>query len=125
MTLQEFKKMNVINLTPHEICLKNQGEWLTWKPSGIYARCYQTFREVDEVRVYQKSEEVEGLPSATKGTFYIVSKLILRRLAIEGVYREDLLAPDTGATAMRDQHGRITGVMRFMVMDPPDGRIIE
>lgn len=45
---------------------------------------------------------------------YIVSLPALMGLAAEGVCRGDLVAPDTGATAIRNETGQVTAVRRFV-----------
>jgi hypothetical protein len=54
--------------------------------------------------------DVVGLPSPVHGTIYIVSGLVLSRVAD----RKDVVAPDTGATAIRDSSGQIVAVTRFV-----------
>lgn len=46
--------------------------------------------------------------------YYIVSLPALMGLAAEGVCRGDLIAPDTGSTAIRDETGQVTAVRRFV-----------
>lgn len=53
---------------------------------------------------------VTGLPDPQPDTLLIVSSMVLD--AAKG--RVDLIAPDTGATAIRDDAGRIVAVTRFV-----------
>ncbi|RME25645.1 MAG: hypothetical protein D6800_07370, partial [Candidatus Zixiibacteriota bacterium] len=55
--------------------------------------------------------DVEGLPDPQDGTVYLVSSMVLS--AVRG--RRDVVAPDTGPTAIRDETGRITAVTRLVV----------
>lgn len=45
---------------------------------------------------------------------YVVSLPALMGLQIAGTHRGDLIAPDTGATAIRDEAGQVTAVRRFV-----------
>jgi len=104
-----------INLTSHAISVKkNDGSTFTVEPSGIIARVStheQVIGELDGVPlVTRKFGEVENLPEPTEGTIYIVSSLVLS--ALNG--REDVVAPDTGATAIRNEDGHIVAVTRFV-----------
>lgn len=54
--------------------------------------------------VRQTFGDVEGLPEPLHGTIYIVSGLVRSAL---GSSRPDVVAPDTGPTAIRDEAGRI------------------
>ena len=122
---------NFINCTPHALT------WLVWIPeaeswgnpttlpaSGNVARV-ATVREGVEgflvqenpehgnrvVRVVrQTTGEVTGLPSPVPGTIYIVSGMVLEAL---GGSRQDVVAPDTGADAVRE-NGQIVAVRGFV-----------
>jgi hypothetical protein len=107
--------MKMINLTPHKIVMiKVGGKEVEVEPSGIIARVTTIESVVDEVNgipvVSRKFGEVEGLPEPKEDTIYIVSSLVLG--AIKN--RKDVFAPDTGATAIRDEGGRIIAVTRLI-----------
>ena len=53
--------------------------------------------------------QVENLPEPQKGTIFIVSGMV--RDALDG--RPDVLAPDTGKTAVRNQKGQVEYVTRL------------
>ena len=53
--------------------------------------------------------QIEGLPEPKPDTIYIVSGMV--RDALEG--RLDVLAPDTGKTAVRNQQGQVAYVTRL------------
>ena len=53
--------------------------------------------------------EIEGLPEPKPDTIFVVSGMV--RDALEG--RPDVLAPDTGKTAVRNQQGQVTYVTRL------------
>ena len=108
---------NFINLTPHAISVrKENGSTFTVEPSGIVARVAtheQKIGELDGVPLMKRSfGEVENLPEVKEGTIYIVSSLVLPAAAAAG--RTDVVAPDTGATAIRDENGHIVAVTRFV-----------
>lgn len=56
--------------------------------------------------------EVQGIPEPEEGVFYIVNMLVLERSN-----RTDLIAPDTGPSALRypdgPQKGQVRAVTRF------------
>ena len=53
--------------------------------------------------------KIEGLPEPKPDTIFVVSGMV--RDALEG--RQDVLAPDTGKTAVRNQQGQVTYVTRL------------
>ena len=110
--------MSFINCTPHPIVVrKSDGTEITFAPSGIIPRMASetygigSFEGIELRRT--KFGEVEGLPSWDKeGTLLIVSGMIL-----DAVKRGDLVAPDTGPSAIRDSSGRIIAVTGFRKAD--------
>lgn len=111
--------MNIINLTPHKITVITEDENLNphvheFPPSGTVARVASNQTEVMRVNTIPvvKTEfgEVENLPEPQEDTIYIVSSLVAQALAGK---RSDIVAPDTGPTAYRDEEGRIVAVRRF------------
>jgi hypothetical protein len=114
---REGVEMN--NLTPHAISLADAaGEIVaTIPPSGVVARVAVTYREVgaaifagsSAAVVVAEYGAVEGLPPVGGGP-YLVSGLVLG--AVRG--RDDVYAPDTGPTAVRDAAGRIVAVRRLV-----------
>lgn len=121
----------VVNLTPHAIMYRvGEGRDITFPAAGTVARVamVDTPAERDLYDygfcgagdggqdfafrvVTQTPGPVEGLPDPESGTLFIVSRMVLD--AIRG-NRRDVVAPDTGTTAMRDAQGRILGVTRFV-----------
>lgn len=111
--------MNIINLTPHKITVITEDENRNpcvheFPPSGMIARVSSTqtiaarIGNIDVVKT--QFGEVENLPEPQEDTIYIVSSLVAQALAGK---RDDVVAPDTGPTAYRDEEGRITAVRRF------------
>lgn len=85
-----------INLTPHTINIvdSNGNRVLDVPVSGEVARCSQHEQQVAEIDgvtiTRQYFGEVEGLPEAKDGTFYIVSRMVAESV---GLSRTDLLVP--------------------------------
>ncbi|MEO0132715.1 MAG: hypothetical protein ABIK73_07295 [candidate division WOR-3 bacterium] len=110
--------MEFINLTPHGVkIILPDGQELQLPPSGVVARCSESYTEVGTLNgvpvVQRKLGEVQGLPAPNDDTIYIVSSLVLS--ACKG--RKDVFAPDTGATALRNEAGQIIGVRRLIAAD--------
>lgn len=103
--------MNFINCTPHAITVEGLGPL---PASGSVPRCTTERSEatsVGGVRVItQKMGAVTGLPDPVEGVFYIVSGLVLG--ALNGT-RPDVVAPDTGPDAIRE-NGQIVAVKGFV-----------
>ena len=100
------------NCTPHPINLQGAEE-LTFAPSGVIPRVSTIEVEAENVdgipTVSQSTGDVEGLPEPQAGVFLVVSGMVF-----QASNRQDLLAPDTGKTAIRDEQGRIIAVKRFL-----------
>jgi hypothetical protein len=101
-----------INLTPHAITVEGLG---TLPPSGIVARvsvaqCDVGTRGGVRLRASVKGE-VTGVPAPTEGVTFVVSGMVLDALA--GSRKGDVVAPDTGADAVRE-NGQIVAVRGFL-----------
>jgi hypothetical protein len=114
----------VINLTPHEIRI---GE-ATFPPSGVVARVATVQTDAGAVVfdghtfpvVHNTYGAVEGLPDPEPGTVYLVSTLVLSALEAQGIYRDDVFAPDTSPQGViRGEDGQIKGVKRLVGMKKP------
>jgi len=114
----------VVNLTPHEIRI---GE-IAFPPSGMVARVATVQTDAGALIfdghtfpvVHNTYGEVEGLPDPEPGTIYLVSALVLSALEAQGIYRDDVFAPDTGPQgAIRGPDGQIKGVKRLVGMKKP------
>ncbi len=102
----------IVNLTPHAITLIDGATTYTFPPSGIVPRMASSTKEVEGFGfpvVMTTFGEVEGLPPAEEGTAFIVSTMLAKEAK-----RPDLLAPDTGPTAIR-QDGQVVAVLGFQV----------
>lgn len=108
-----MKEISFINLTPHKIVVSCGEKEITFPPSGEVVRlktveCDRGF--LNGIPTIAREFSVpEGLPEPKEGTIYIVSSIVL-----DSCNRGDLVAPDTGGTAIRDDNGRITAVTRFI-----------
>lgn len=114
--------MNIINLTPHDICILPQsGAELQNQriipPSGTIARCDTEevhCGTIDGIPVYHTTYgQVHGMPEPVKETVYIVSYVVARALASS---RHDLVIP---AGFERDEKGNIIGCHAFSVLSQP------
>lgn len=112
-------KPSFINLTPHSIFVTIHPDFLDdrgieYPASGQLARMAANRAEgplCGGHRVVQQSfGAVEGLPDPAPGTIYIVSGMVLSELAGS---RPDVVAPDTGADAIRE-NGKIVAVRGFV-----------
>lgn len=104
-----------VNLTPHSITIRTPEGDTTIPPSGSVARVATTEQVVGEIAgapvVRRVFGEVQGLPDPEPDTIYIVSGFVREAL---GALRPDVMAPDTGPTAVRDQNNRIIAVTRLV-----------
>ena len=104
----------IVNLTLHEIIVRIDGRDITIPPSGQVARVAATAREVATVGeipiVATEFGEIMGLPEPIAGVLYITSTLVAQAAARLG--RTDVVSPDTGPTAVRED-GRIVAVTRL------------
>lgn len=106
----------MINLTPHSITLRAPQGDVTLPPSGTVARVTmdETAVGMDALTglpiIRRKPGSVTGLPEA--GERCIVSAMVLD--AIDGASARNVFAPDTGATAIRDEKGHVIAVTRLV-----------
>ena len=114
-------KVNLINLTPHDLTVYlADGTTLTIPPSGVVARVSQDYTPLGTLNlgnaqvplVATTYGEIQGLPDPQDGTLFLVSALVAQAAWAQG--RKDVLAPDTGAGAVRDSDGKIIGVRRLL-----------
>lgn len=105
--------MKVINLTPHTIKVVNDANEVIreYPASGMVARAAtiaETVGNIDGIPVKHIAfGEVQGLPDPQDGVVYLVSMVVA-----QAVKRPDVIAPDTGPTAYRE-NGQIVGVRGF------------
>lgn len=103
--------VNFVNCTPHALTVEGLG---TLPASGVVPRCATVRSEAPSVAgvrlVRQTVGQVTGLPSEQPDTIYIVSGMVLA--ALNGS-RPDVVAPDTGPDAIRE-NGQIVAVRGFV-----------
>jgi hypothetical protein len=104
----------MLNLTPHAITVRlPDGSERTFPASGTVARVatYETSAaDIGGIKTaYRRTGKVEGLtlPLAVP---VLVSGMVLAEL--EGM--DNVFAPDTGSTALRDAAGHIVAVTRLI-----------
>jgi hypothetical protein len=104
--------MKFVNLTPHDITVEGLG---TIPASGTIARVSVNSTDVGTVGGVrlraQLKGQVTGLPALVDGIIYIVSGMVLD--ALGGTRRVDVVAPDTGPDAIRE-NGQIVAVRGFV-----------
>ena len=106
--------INFQNLTPHTIQVAGVEGNIVFRvePTGPPARCTASSEVVDVfngVEVVKSTfGPVENLPAPKEGTVYIVSSIVAQQVPD----REDVVAPDTGPTAIREA-GQVVAVKRF------------
>jgi len=116
-----MKEVRFKNYTPHDIKVRvRNGEGIITFPSKGIARLStkeipaedffidEIFEKIPSVRI--KYGEVEGLPAPEKDVVYIVSSMVF-----DNSDRTDIVSPDTGKTAIRNEKGQIQSVTRFKV----------
>lgn len=107
--------MKLVNLTPHAISLANaDGEIIRTIESTGSCRVATSQEKVGDIDGFSVNKTtygvVEGLPAPEDDTIYIVS-ILVAQLVVHG--RSDVVAPDTGATAIRE-NGQIKAVKGFV-----------
>lgn len=114
--LKENKTMaTFINLTPHAIVIydDNRNIIRTIPPSGTLARIVTKVQEtlpIDGIPMAETSTgDVSGVAEYEQDVYQIVSMPVAQVLS----ERRDILAPDTGLGAVRDESGRILGTTRL------------
>ncbi len=107
----------IINCTPHEIVLFRGEEIAARYPSsGIQVRLVEEDHPMEPIdgfpAVLRTYSDVVGLPEPKKGTYYIVSIVVLK--AVTEMGRTDCISPDTGKGAVR-KDGVILGTRNWVV----------
>ncbi|MGL5316784.1 MAG: hypothetical protein ACRC92_26240 [Peptostreptococcaceae bacterium] len=111
----------IVNTTPHPIVIKSGGKTTIFPPNKDFATRVSSYEsEVESTlpfaTVTQTFGEIVGLPKEeVEGVWYIVSAMVLSANKNSTNPRKDLLAPNTGTTAIRDENGRIVAVTSFVM----------
>jgi hypothetical protein len=107
--------MNFINCTPHEIRIETPEGVVAFPKSGIIPRVGETLDAAGTIggikAVTPQRGIVEGLPGFEKGTILIVSRMVFDKCP----NRRDVVAPDTGPTAVRNDRGFVDHVTEVLV----------
>ena len=107
--------MTILNLTPHAITLRLDTVETTFEPSDVVARVNQTTtsagKTVAGFPVYTSTFGQVDMPEPVEGVVFIVSAMVLSALA--GT-RQDVVAPRTDATAIRNDAGHIIAVTGWL-----------
>lgn len=109
MTMINIDNVKLVNLTPHDVCIFEDGVLAETIQSTGLARCAQTNTKVGRVNgkfslTISEYGEVSGLPAPQDGVMYIVAKMVTDNVELHD--RTDLLIPGPG---IRDDKGRVAG----------------
>ena len=134
--------MKFVNLTPHPVTLRLQGTGVNFGdlieyeiPSQGLARLTSEDKEVGEIPVPLEDDgdlwrripdkvgyipitvrnfgEITGLPEPVEGVTFVASMVVAQAAAKLG--RRDVLAPDTGPSAVRSEDGKVIAVQGLVL----------
>jgi hypothetical protein len=101
-----------LNLTPHSIVIRTNDNEMTIPASGMVVRVSMDDQLVDNIHgvpvISRTTSKVVGIPETDKAV--IVSAMVLSAVP----NRPNTFAPDTGATAIRNDEGHIEAVTRLV-----------
>ena len=107
------EKEMIINCTPHDISIMKDGITTVIPKSGIIPRVASAEFDTEQIDGFPCVEnsygKPAGIPDAVAGTYYIVSGMVFA-----ATDRSDVVAPDTGSTAVRNRQGYIIAVTRLI-----------
>lgn len=99
----------MVNLTPHDVVIRQNGEDIVIPKCGKIARVRETVMHKETVDGVEVTDicynETLNLPETRENTYYIVSIVV----AYANSDRQDLVFPD-GLNAFRDEKGQIEAV---------------
>lgn len=112
------------NLTPHDITFSGisdgQPKMVTIPASGDVCRVKTETHQrhmIDGIIPVQRQEyrRLDDLPNPKEGIIFVVSGLVLHAMKLQGIRRDDVIAPATGPrdNALKDQNGRVLAVTVF------------
>lgn len=107
---------DLVNLTPHTIVFRIGDRQIEVAPSGLIARVEDQKPRLECATtqgipcVSFGRGAVVGIPEPVYNTLYIVSGLVF-----DSTDRQDVVAPDTGKTAVRNINGQIEAVTQLRV----------
>lgn len=107
--LMKEEKPKLVNLTPHDVVIRQDGGDIVIPKSEKVARVKERekhIQNIDGIRITDiYYEETLNLPEPKENTYYIVSIVV----AYANRHRRDLFFPD-GLNAYRDEKGQIEAV---------------
>jgi len=118
--------MKFVNCTPHDIVIfdaegtKEIARFPAEK--GREARVDEqdvNHGTLNGIEVKQRSyDKIIGLPEPDEDTYYIVSMIVLlaNEILEPPYWRNDLISPDTGNGAVRNEKGMIVGTKNFVCL---------
>ncbi|MGD2247260.1 MAG: hypothetical protein PVF58_02565 [Candidatus Methanofastidiosia archaeon] len=105
----EKERPVLVNLTPHDVVIRQNEEDIIIPRSGVIARVKETeihTETIDGVQITDiRYDKTLNLPPPEENTYYIVSVVV----AYANKDRNDLVFPD-GLNAYRDEKGQIVAV---------------
>lgn len=105
----------ILNYTPHTITLDIDGTRMDFPSVGVarVSVSQQQTGNIEGAPVFRNVYgEVTGLPDPQEGTLFIVSGMVLQAIGYE---RLDVIAPDSGANAIRE-NGQIVAVKGWVIL---------
>jgi hypothetical protein len=118
-SLLKKEKPILVNLTPHDVVIRQNGEDIVIPRCGKVARVKETVMHKETIDGVEVTDicynETLNLPEARENTYFIVSIVV----AYANSDRQDLVFPD-GLNAFRDEKGQIEAVpgLRRIVESP-------
>lgn len=111
----------LINLTGITITYRDNGKVLAVQPSGWRLLAPRKFiptgKFIGDAEVVRSEHALQNLPPAVKGTVYIVDPIVAEAMREHGVKRDDVVVSH-GASAERDDSGRIIATRSFVLANP-------
>jgi hypothetical protein len=125
--LVEREKPKLVNLTPHDVVIRQNGEDIVIARSGKVARVKETEIHTETINGVQITDiyydKTLNLPEPEDNMYYIVSIVV----AYANRNRQDLVFPD-GLNAYRDEKGQIEavpGLRRIVETSGSAGKITD
>ena len=125
--------MKLVNLTQRTLRLYDSegvvvlAELPTTPPAIEAVVDCESVRSLDGFPIVQHQFRLtDQIPPPLEDVVYVVGWAVVQALAELGVYRDDIVAPDTArGSAVRDVRGIIIGVRRFRVAQVPNNSTKE
>lgn len=109
--------MTIINLNKHSVSGLFNGSVVTFPAceQGKECKVAVTSKEVERIPGFKCVEttygEVQNVPDPQEGVVYIVNMIVLDRMP----NRKDLIAPDSGPSAVRNEKNQVLHVVQWKV----------